>query len=79
MKFNLAFLCSVTLIISGCAEQAPAPIEYNYNKSYTKNSSEVSLFSKESYQNEKVPENIEEKTINNPLPQEETSFTPITG
>lgn len=79
MQINLALFCLVILIISGCAEQAPAPIEYNYNKSYTKNSSEIILSSKENYQNGKIIENNEEEIINSPIPQEETSFIPTTG
>ncbi|WP_375327452.1 murein hydrolase activator EnvC family protein [Candidatus Tisiphia endosymbiont of Nemotelus uliginosus] len=79
MKINLAFFSLVPFIISGCATQASAPIEYNYGKSYTNALSEMSLSPKGSHTNAKMLENGQEEIINNQLSPDEISFTPNTG
>lgn len=75
MKSHLIFLGIIIFTIIGCVSQAPAPIEYNYDKNYTQDS--TSSYQKGSQRNDKTVKYEEDEIIITPLIDKD--LTPPTG
>lgn len=79
MKINQAFLFFIAFIMFGCAGQSPAPIEYNHNKNYTKQSSKTNPSNKNPYKYDTGSENDEGEIIRTQLDQKEKDFDAPSG
>lgn len=79
MKNNIVFVYFVIFMISGCATQAPAPIEYNRGKDFSQKSTTIKSPTTTYSKNNDILESDEGEIIGRELDEKDKDFDAPTG
>ncbi|MCC8372275.1 MAG: LysM peptidoglycan-binding domain-containing M23 family metallopeptidase [Rickettsia endosymbiont of Pseudomimeciton antennatum] len=79
MKNNIVFVYFVIFMISGCATQPPAPIEYNRGKDFSQKSTTIKSPTTTYYENKNILESDEGEIIGREFDEKEKDFDAPTG